>query len=37
MLILNFTLDQAQVLVELAAEIGETAGLEGFEGEAMGF
>lgn len=29
--------DQAQVLVELAAEVGETAGLERFEGETMRF
>ena len=29
--------DQAQMLVELAAEVGETAGLERFEGEAMRF
>src|SRR5690606_39192454 len=29
--------DQAQVLVELAAEIGEAVGFKGFEGEAMRF
>ena len=29
--------DQAQVLVELAAQVGETVGLEGFEDETMGF
>ncbi|MNN09021.1 hypothetical protein D3C81_1218910 [compost metagenome] len=28
--------DQAQVLVELAAQVGETVGLEGFEDETMG-
>lgn len=28
--------DQAQVLVELAAQVGETVGLERFEDEAMG-
>jgi len=29
--------DQAQVLVELAAEIGEAVGIKGFKGEAMRF
>ncbi|MNC64880.1 hypothetical protein D3C75_1151160 [compost metagenome] len=28
--------DQAQVLVELAAQVGETVGLERFEDETMG-
>ncbi|MNC63970.1 hypothetical protein D3C75_1141340 [compost metagenome] len=29
--------DQAQVLVELPAQVGEAASLEGLENEAMGF